>query len=45
MEMRKVQVTGGSTYIVSLPKRWATEVGVKPNDTVGIVPQVTGPSS
>jgi phosphate uptake regulator len=42
MEMRKVQVTGGSTYIVSLPKKWAIEVGVKPNDTVGIVPQADG---
>jgi phosphate uptake regulator len=25
METRKVQVTGGSTYTVSLPKSWATE--------------------
>ena len=25
METRKVQVTGGSTYTVSLPKEWATE--------------------
>jgi phosphate uptake regulator len=42
MEMRKVQVTGGSTFIVSLPKKWATEVGVKANDTVGLVPQSDG---
>jgi phosphate uptake regulator len=42
MEMRKVQVTGGSTFIVSLPKRWVNEVGIKPNDTVGIVPQADG---
>ncbi len=28
METRKVQVTGGSTYTVSLPKEWATENGV-----------------
>ena len=42
MEMRKVQVTGGSTYIVSLPKKWVNEVGLSPNDTVGIVPQADG---
>ena len=42
MEMRKVQVTGGSTYIVSLPKKWAKQVGIGPNDTVGIVPQADG---
>ena len=42
MEMRKVQVTGGSTYIVSLPKKWVKEVGLAPNDTVGIVVQADG---
>jgi phosphate uptake regulator len=42
LDMRKVQVTGGSTYIVSLPKRWVREVGLSPNDTVGIVPQADG---
>lgn len=29
METRKVQVTGGSTYTVSLPKDWATANGVE----------------
>ncbi len=42
MEMRKVQVTGGSTFIVSLPKRWASEVGIGPGDTVAILPQADG---
>lgn len=28
METRKVQVTGGSTYTVSLPKDWASKTGV-----------------
>ncbi len=42
MEMRKVQVTGGSTYIVSLPKKWVNQVGMGPNDTVGIVAQADG---
>jgi phosphate uptake regulator len=42
MEMRKVQITGGSTFIVSLPKWWANEVGLHPNDTVAIMPQTDG---
>ena len=33
METRKVQVTGGSTYTVSLPKEWATGNGVD-SDTI-----------
>lgn len=34
METRKVQVTGGSTYTVSLPKDWATENGVSSGSVV-----------
>ncbi|EMA44635.1 phosphate uptake regulator PhoU [Halobiforma nitratireducens] len=34
METRKVQVTGGSTYTVSLPKTWATENEIGSGDTV-----------
>ncbi|MFB6210084.1 MAG: PhoU domain-containing protein [Halobacteriales archaeon] len=34
METRKVQVTGGSTYTVSLPKSWATENGIEGGSTV-----------
>lgn len=34
METRKVQVTGGSTYTVSLPKDWATENDVSGGTTV-----------
>jgi phosphate uptake regulator len=36
METRKVQVTGGSTYTVSLPKTWATENEVSSGTTVEI---------
>ncbi len=32
MESRKVQVTGGSTYIVSLPKTWVEQRGIKAGD-------------
>ena len=31
---RKVQLTGGSTYTVSLPKEWADSQGIKPGTTV-----------
>jgi phosphate uptake regulator len=34
METRKVQVTGGSTFTVSLPKDWATENDVSSGTTV-----------
>ncbi len=34
METRKVQVTGGSTYTVSLPKTWATDNDITSGDTV-----------
>jgi len=34
MEGRKLQLTGGSTYTVSLPKRWVTASGLKAGDTV-----------
>jgi len=34
METRKVQVTGGSTYTVSLPKDWATKNDVSSGSTV-----------
>ena len=39
METRKVQVTGGSTYTVSLPKGWATENGVSSGTTVEFYPE------
>ena len=34
MEGRKLQLTGGSTYVVSLPKPWISATGLKPGDTV-----------
>ncbi len=38
-ETRKVQVTGKSSYIVSIPKRWVEELGLKPKDEVMMVRQ------
>jgi len=39
METRKVQVTGGSTYTVSIPKTWATTNGVSAGTTVEFYPE------
>ncbi len=38
-EKRKVQLTGGSTFIVSLPIRWAREVGLAAGDEIFLTPQ------
>jgi phosphate uptake regulator len=38
METRKVQVTGGSTFTVSIPKDWARENGVEAGDRVDFFP-------
>ena len=39
METRKVQVTGGSTFTVSIPKTWATENGIESGTEVGFHPE------
>ncbi|MFP3198615.1 MAG: phosphate uptake regulator PhoU [Thermoproteus sp.] len=38
-EVRRVQLTGGATLIVSLPKEWARRTNLSPGDEVLIVPQ------
>ena len=35
-ELRKLQLTGGSTYIVSLPKNWVEKVGLERGSIVSI---------
>ena len=42
MESRKVQITGGSTYIVSLPKSWVKEMRIQAGDPVWITPRQDG---
>jgi phosphate uptake regulator len=42
MEIRKVQVTGGASFIVSLPKDWARAHQVRKNDKVGIIDRKDG---
>ena len=36
-ETRKIQFTGKSSYIVSLPKRWIMELGLKQGDPINVV--------
>jgi phosphate uptake regulator len=36
-ELRKIQVTGGSTYIISLPKTWIDKMGLKRSSVVSII--------
>jgi phosphate uptake regulator len=35
-EVRKIQFTGRSTYILSLPKKWMEEMHLKPGDSVNL---------
>ncbi|MFX0024321.1 MAG: PhoU domain-containing protein [Candidatus Hermodarchaeota archaeon] len=42
IETRKVQKTGGSSYIVSLPKVWIDKHHIEKNDTLGILSQPDG---
>lgn len=42
IETRKVQKTGGSSFIISLPKVWIDKHGVENHDTLGILSQPDG---
>ena len=39
---RRIQKTGGSTYIISLPKNWVTSRGLRPGDTLLFTPRADG---
>ena len=41
-ETRKVQVTGGSTYIISLPKSWAESSKIQKGDSLTLWPRDDG---
>jgi len=41
-EGRKLQVTGGSTYILSLPKKWVTQMGLRRGSRIDLVMQNDG---
>lgn len=36
MEQRKIQITGGNSYIVSLPREWVLATGLSKGDYVGV---------
>ncbi|MEM2759954.1 MAG: PhoU domain-containing protein [Nitrososphaerales archaeon] len=38
-ETRKIQFTGKSSYIISLPKKWVEDIGLKAGDSVAVVRQ------
>ncbi len=38
-DYRKVQKTGGDSFVVSLPKTWVNDVGLKPKDPVAVMVQ------
>ena len=42
MEVRRVQLTGGSSYILTLPKEWITSLNIKKNTPLGIHMQADG---
>ncbi len=42
MEIRKVQITGGSSFTITLPKEWITQMKINKNDTLGLTPQSDG---
>lgn len=42
MDVRRVQITGGSSFMITLPKEWANTVGLKKNDSVGLQTQSDG---
>jgi phosphate uptake regulator len=42
MEIRRVQFTGGSSYIITLPKEWIDAQKIRKNDPLGIEFQVDG---
>jgi len=42
MEIRRVQMTGGSSFVVTLPKDWAESQKIKKNDPVGLTVQPDG---
>ena len=36
-DTRKIQFTGKSSYIISLPKQWVVDLGLKQGDQIRIV--------
>jgi phosphate uptake regulator len=42
MEIRRVQMTGGASFVVTLPKDWAESQKIRKNDPIGLTVQPDG---
>lgn len=42
MDIRRIQMTGGSSYVLTLPKSWIESLGIRKNDPLGIVEEQNG---
>ncbi len=42
MDIRKIQITGGSSFVISLPKEWVKQQNLHKNDSVGLITQTNG---
>lgn len=42
MDTRRIQVTQGESYMITLPKDWAESLGLKKNDSVNVEVQING---
>ena len=42
MDIRKVQITGGSSFVITLPKEWARSQKLEKNDPLGFIIQPDG---
>lgn len=42
MEIRRVQMTGGSSYVLTLPKEWIHSLNIRKNDPLGVITQGNG---
>lgn len=42
LELRKIQMTGGASYTVTLPKEWVQKARLSTGDLIGFVPQGDG---
>ncbi len=42
MEIRRVQKTGGASYVITLPKEWINSHQIKKNDPIGMISQTDG---
>jgi len=42
LEIRRVQMTGGSSFIITLPKEWVKNLNIRKNDPIGLIQQPDG---